>query len=247
MLRSLPAALATAVLLVPPAAAQTVEEIIARNVQARGGLDRIKSLRSLRMTGTMRMGPIEAPIRLEWKRPARLRMEFTFEGNTGVQAFDGKNGWSIAPFGGKKEAEPLIAEDLKDIEEQADIDGPLVDHEAKGHRVELLGKEKVEGGDAYKLKVTLKNGDVRYLWLDAVSYLDIRAESRRTIRGSEVDLESTIGDYKDVGGGLLLPHSIQNGPKGRPEKQHVTIEKVELNLTVDDARFAMPAGPARQP
>jgi hypothetical protein len=141
----------------------------------------------------------------------------------------------------------MSAADARDIEEQADIDGPLVDHAAKGNKVELVGREKVEGTDAYKLKVTLKNGEVRYLWLDAGSYLDIRAESTRTVRGSPIEIESTIGDYRDVGGGLLLPHAIQNGAKGRAEKQHVVIENVEVNPALDDARFAMPAPAAPAP
>jgi outer membrane lipoprotein-sorting protein len=230
------------------ASAQTVDELIAKNVEARGGLAKMKSVTTLLMTGKMTMGPgMEAPIRLELKRPASIRMEFTIQGNTGVQAYDGKSGWSIDPFGGKQEAEPLSADDLKDVEEQSDMDGPLVDYKAKGNTVELLGKEKVEGSDTYKLKITLKNGDVRYQYLDADSYLTIREESKRTIRGTEQELESTVGDYKDVGG-LLMPHSIQNGAKGRPEKQNIIVDKIELNPPIEDARFKMPeAGKAEPP
>lgn len=238
--------LGLAVLALPgsQASAQTVDELIAKNVEARGGLEKMKSVTTLRMTGKMTMGPgMEAPIRLELKRPANIRMEFTIQGNTGVQAYDGKTGWSIDPFGGKQEAEPLSADDLKDVEEQSDMDGPLVDYKAKGNTVELLGKERVEGSDAYKLKITLKSGDVRYQYLDADSYLTIREESKRTIRGTEQELESTVGDYKDVGG-LLMPHSIQNGAKGRPEKQNIIVEKIELNPAIEDARFHMP-GPAK--
>ena len=133
----------------------------------------------------------------------------------------------------------------KELDNQADIDGPLVDYKAKGHQVELVGKEKVEGSDAWKLKVTLKNGDVQHIYLDADSYLEIRNESKRTIRGSETELENTIGDYKEVGG-LLWPHSIQSGAKGRPEKQSFAFESIEVNPTIDDARFKMPA-PAAKP
>jgi outer membrane lipoprotein-sorting protein len=246
MLRKCLLTLAAAALALP-AGAQTVDELIARNVEARGGLDKMKAVRTLRMTGKMTMGPgMEAPISLELKRPASIRMEFTVQGMTGVQAFDGKTGWSIDPFG-RKDPEPMSAEDLKEVEEQADIDGPLVDYGAKGHAVELVGKEKVEGSDAYKLKVTLKGGDVRYVYLDADSCLEIRAESKRMIRGSEVEVESTIGDYKEVAG-LLFPHSIQNGAKGRPEKQNIIVDKVEVNPALDDGRFSMPgAKPAEPP
>jgi hypothetical protein len=230
----------------PAAGAQTVDELIAKNVEARGGLDKMKAVQAVRMSGKMTMGPgIEAPISLEIKRPANIRMEFTIQGMTGVQAYDGKSGWSINPFG-KKEPEPMSPEDLKEVEEQADIDGPLVDYKAKGHAVELVGKEKVEGSDAYKLKITLRGGDVRHVYLDADSYLEIKAESKRMIRGSEVEVESTIGDYKEVGG-LLYPHSIENGAKGRPEKQNIVVDKIEVNPPLDDARFKMPEAPKAEP
>jgi outer membrane lipoprotein-sorting protein len=224
-----------------PATAQTVDELIAKNVAARGGLDKLKSVQTMRLIGKMTMGPgMEAPVRLELKRPNSVRMEYTFQGMTGVQAWDGTSGWAISPFSGKTDAEPMSPEDAKEAEEQSDMDGPLVDYKAKGHSVELVGKEKLEGSDTYKLKVTLKNGTVNYTYLDADSYLAIREESKRLVRGSEVEVESTIGDYKEVGG-VLIPHSIQNGAKGRPEKQDIVIDKIELNPPLDDARFKMPA------
>src|SRR5262245_44623228 len=224
-----------------PAAAQTVDELIAKNIEARGGLEKMQSVKTMRMTGKMTMGPgMEAPVSMELKRPNSVRMEFTFQGMTGVQAWDGTSGWQISPFGGKTDAEPLSPGDAKETEEQADMDGPLVDYKAKGHTVELVGREQVEGSGAYKLKVTLKNGTVNYTYLDADSYLTIREESKRTVRGSEVEVESTIGDYKDVGG-LLIPHSIQNGAKGQAEKQNITVDKVDLNPPLDDSRFKMPS------
>jgi hypothetical protein len=115
-----------------------------------------------------------------------------------------------------------------------------VDYKSKGHQVELVGKEKVEGTDAYKIKVTRKTGKVEHLYLDAESYLEIKGESKRTVRGTEEEAEQTIGDYKEVGG-ILYPHALEGGPKGRPERQKITIEKVEQNPALDDARFAMPA------
>jgi hypothetical protein len=224
-----------------PVAAQTVDELIGKNIEARGGLEKMKAVQSVRMSGKMTMGPgMEAPMILEMKRPKSLRMEFTVQGMTGIQGFDGKAGWSVMPFAGKKDPEPMSPDELKMVEEQADLDGPLVDYKAKGHTVELVGKEKVEGSDAFKIKVNLKNGSVQYEYLDADTFLEIKQEMKRTIRGSEVEFESTIGDYKEVAG-LLFPHSIQSGAKGRPEKQNLTIDKIEVNPTLDDARYRMPA------
>ncbi len=241
MLRRLAVLFLAAGLAVVPAAAQTVDELIAKNIEARGGLEKMKAVQSLRMSGKMSMGPgMEAPMTLEMKRPRNLRMEFTIQGMTGIQGYDGKTGWSVMPFQGKKDPEPMSPDELKMIEEQADMDGPLVDYKAKGHKVELVGKEKVEGSDAWKIKLTLKDGTVQYAFLDADSFLEIKQEMKRTIRGSEVEFESTLGDYKEVAG-LLIPHSIQSNAKGRPEKQNLIIDTIEVNPTLDDARYRMPA------
>ena len=228
------------------ASAQTVDELIAKSVEARGGLEKMKTVQSLRLTGTLTLGPgLEAPATLELKRPRNIRMEVTIQGSTGVQAYDGQTGWGITPTGSRN-PEPMPPDAVKEMENEADIDGPLVDYKAKGHQVELLGKEKVEGSDTWKLKVTRKNGDVEHIFLDAEAFLPIRSESRRTVRGSEVEIESTIGDYKEVGG-LLFPHSIQSGAKGGHGRQTITIEKIEVNPAIDDSRFKMPAPPPELP
>ncbi|MBV8207158.1 MAG: outer membrane lipoprotein-sorting protein [Acidobacteria bacterium] len=223
------------------AADLTLDQILAKNIQARGGMEKLKAVKSMRMTGKMTVGPgMEAPITLIEKRPHNMRLEFSLQGMTGVQAYDGKSGWTIMPFQGKKDAEPMAEDDLKDAEEQADFDGPLVDYKEKGNKVELMGKDAVEGGEAYKLKVTLKNGDVRYIYIDPDSFLEIKTEGKRTIRGADQEVESTIGDYKEVEG-LMIPFSMQAGMKGSPQKQSITIDKVEINPTVDDSVFKMPA------
>lgn len=240
MLRKNLLALAGAALLAAPASAQTVDEIVSKHVTARGGMTKLKAVSSIRLTGKMTMGPgLEAPVTLELKRPKSMRMEFSFQGMTAVQAFDGTTAWAIMPFGGKKDAEALPADQAKELAEQADFDGPLVDHAQKGHQVELLGKEKVEGSDAYKLKVTLKGGDIRYLYLDAEYFLEMKSEGRRIVRGSEMEVESSMGDYKEVEG-LMIAHAIEGGPKGTPMRQKLTVEKVEINPAMDDVRFKMP-------
>lgn len=224
-----------------PTQAQTVDDLIAKNVQARGGLDKLRSVQSVHMTGKMTMGGgIEAPATLELKRPKQMRLEFTVQGLTAVQAYDGSSGWMIMPFTGKKDPEPMAADDVKEAEEQSDIDGPLVDYKTKGHKVELVSKEKVEGTDAYKLKVTLKNGDIENIYLDGDSYLEIKEEGKRMTRGSEVETESSFGDYKEVDG-IMFPFSIEAGAKGSPERQKITIDKIGLNLPIEDSRFKMPA------
>lgn len=241
MIRKFCVSIIALAVLVPCLSAQSVDEIIAKNVQARGGVDKLKSVQSIKSTATMSMGPgMEAPGVLIQKRPSLARLEFTVQGLTAVQAYDGKNAWQIMPFMGKKDPELMSADEAKETEEMADLDGPLVDYKSKGHQVELLGKEKLEGTDAYKLKLTLKNGDVQTIYIDADSFLEIKEVTKRTIRGSEQEIESAIGDYKEVNG-ILFPFAVESSIKGSDQKQKLTITKVELNVPADDSMFKMPA------
>ncbi len=241
MFRRVCLAAVAAAVLIPCSWAQTVDEIIAKNVQARGGLEKLKAVQSIKSTANMSMGQgMEAPGVLIQKRPRLARLDFTIQGLTAVQAYDGKSAWQIMPFMGKKDPEPMSADETKEVEEMADLDGPLVDYKSKGHQVELLGKEKVEGTDAYKIKATLNNGDVQTIYIDSDSFLEIKEETKRTVRGSEQLIESSIGDYKDVDG-VLFPFAMESGVKGSQEKQKLTITKIELNVPADDSIFKMPA------
>src|SRR5258708_4890262 len=227
--------------------AQTVDEIIAKNIEAKGGLAKLKAVQSMRMTGHAEFGAMQAGFVLTQKRANKMRNEISIQGMTMVQAFDGQNGWQVVPFSGKKDAEPMGAEDQKDAEENADMDGPLVDYKAKGHKVELVGKEKTEGTDTYHLRITLKDGNVRDLFLDADSFLEIKAIAKVTRRGTETVVESAMGDYKEVQG-MMIPFSIeQHQQGGQGPGQKIIIEKVEFNVPVDDAVFKMPPPPPPAP
>jgi outer membrane lipoprotein-sorting protein len=239
MRRLLPLTLAAAALCLP-LRAETVDEVIAKNVAARGGLDKIRAVRSLRMTGTMSMGPgMDAPMVLELARGNRMRMEFTVQGKKGIQTFDGTAGWTLMQFMGQTEPEEMPAEAVKDVVEQTDIDGPLVDYQKKGHKVELVGRDKAPGSDAYHFRITLKNGVVREIWIDSTTGLEVRGEGRREMGGRTMEAETTLGDYRAVDG-LQFPHRIEGGPKGSPQKQTITITKVEVNPTIEDSRFGKP-------
>lgn len=222
--------------------AQTADEIIAKNIEAKGGLEKLKAIQTMRISGKMQMGPgMEAPMVIETARPNKMRVEFTFQGMTGIQAYDGKTGWMVMPFMGKKDPEPMSGDDLKMVEDQADMDGPLVDYKEKGHQVEYLGKGEVEGTPVHKIKVTKKNGDVATLYLDAESFLEIKAEGKTRLRGQDIEGETTFGDYKEVGG-IVFAHSIQSKMKGGPGPgQTITFEKIEINPEIPANRFDMPA------
>jgi hypothetical protein len=228
-----------------PVSAQTAEEIIAKYIKTIGGAEKIEAIRTLRRTGKFTGGGgFEAIVIQENKRPQMARQEFSIQGMIGVTAYDGKTGWKIEPWGGKKDPEALGEEEMKGIQEDADFDGPLVNYQQKGNKVEFVGAEPVEGTDAFKLKVTLKNGDVRYYFMDTDYYVPIKIESKRTVRGAEREFETSLGDYKEVAG-VYLPHSIESGLKGSPNKSQITFEKIEANVALDDSRFKQPTVAAK--
>ena len=222
------------------APAQTAEELVAKNLQARGGVDKIKAINTLKMTGKAYVG-IDAALSQENKRADMIRQNFTVQGMTQIQAYDGKVGWQISPFGGRKDPELMGEDDYRDLLEEADIDGPLVDYQAKGNKVEYLGLDKVDGDDAYELKVTLKNGDIVYYYLDPDTYLEIKKKKQQFIRGSVRESEQDLGSYKQVAG-VYYPFSIEAGSKDNPgDHARITFDKIEANVPLDDSYFKMPA------
>jgi outer membrane lipoprotein-sorting protein len=239
MMRSLPFAIVSTVVLAPWAMAQDLGEVIAKHLEARGGVTAIRTVDSLRISGTLAMGSeIAASVNVVWKRPNKLRLEFVVQGMTGVQAFDGQSGWSLDPFA--PDPQPIPAEDTRLLEEQADfVDGPFIDSEKKGYRIEYVGMEDVEGSPAHKLKVTDKHGEVSYVFLDGATFLEIRSEGKRIVQEEEVEFETAHRDYRKVDG-LMFAFSVENRAKGAPVGQTVTLGSIELNVDVSDSEFAMP-------
>jgi len=221
-------------------ATPTVDEIVARYVAARGGLDKIRSIHTLRQTGHVTAGANRnALVTRELKRPARSRFEFTVQGVTAVYVSDGQQGFKVSPLDGVLEPEPLSDEAVQEAAEQADIEGPLVDWKAKGHQVELVGREVVGGRETYKLKLTLGSGAVRHEYIDVKSAHLVRSDSTRQVRGRAVQLETTFGDYEKTGG-VLFPRLIEVAAAGRPQRLRVVLDKIEVNPPLSDARFEVP-------
>jgi hypothetical protein len=219
-----------------------VDEIIAKNIQAHGGMEKLKSVKSIRNTIEFSSGSFHAKVVQEGKRPGKVREEFVIQGMAQVRAYDGKDGWQINPFQGRLDAEALSGDDSKDLVIDADIDGPLVDYKDKGSKAELVGHDSVEGTDCYKIKLTLKNGDIRTYYLDTDSYLELKLETQTMIRGAQQESETYYGDYEKVDG-IYFPFALESGRKGDPDRVKYTVEKVELNVALDDKLFAMPAKP----
>lgn len=249
MIRKTLASLALVGLVSTAAWAQTADELIEKNIQAKGGREKLQAIKTLRISGKVTMGPgMEAPMTMEMARPDKLRTEFVIQGMTGVQTYDGKEGWTLMPFMGKTDPEPISGSQLESIKEQADFDGLLVDYKAKGHQVELAGKEDLEGTPAYKLKVTKKNGDIGYYWLDAESFLEMKASGKTNVNGQDIEGETWFGNYKEAGG-VVFAHSVENKAVGMPGSMVITFDKIEVNPDLPDGRFGKPeaAKPAGAP
>src|SRR5260221_9742531 len=221
--------------------AQTVDEVIAKNIQAHGGADKLKSVHSLRTTAKFSQGSFRADFRQENKRADKVREEFIIQGLAQVQAYDGKTGWQISPFGGRKDPELLSQDDSKSLVVDADMDGPLVEYKEKGHRAELVGHDSMEGTDCYKIKLSMKNGDVRNYYLDADSFLELKIEIQTTVRGALQESEIYYGDYEKVGG-VYYPFAIEQAQKGIDSRTQFSVQKIEQNVALDDGHFSMPAG-----
>jgi hypothetical protein len=223
----------------PAATTPSVDEIVTRYVEARGGL-KIRTVQSIRETGRVTSGAKgEALVVRELKRPNRSRFEITQQGVTGVFASDGTRGWKMSPFDGDMAPTALPPEAVQEAIEQADIEGPLVDWKAKGHQIELAGRETVGAHEAYKIKMTLKSGALRYEYIDIKTFYRVRADSSRTLRGAMTKVTMTFDDYQKTSG-LAFPHLVEVETEGRPQKMRVVVDKVEVNPPIDDTRFVQP-------
>jgi hypothetical protein len=223
--------------------AQTTDELIAKNIEARGGLDQIKAITSLRTTGQLQVQGLVIDVSSEQKPDDLVRQWITIQGMTQIQAWDGTIGWQINPFQGRRDPERLGDDDTRDLVESSDFYGPLVDYQRKGEKVEFVGHEPVDGDDALLLKVTLKNGDVINDYLDPDTYMEIRTERLMFVRGTVRESFSNPGSYKKISG-VYFPFSVETGsPRNPGMAAKLTITKIEANVPIPDSEFKMPAAP----
>ena len=232
-----------ALLFLLPAAAcgQTADEILAKVLTARGGVDKLRAINSERVSGQISFGDVSGPFVVELKRPLKMHMQLTIQDKTMVRVYDGKSqGWANNPFAGKMEPEAMSEEELKNITEESDFDGPLVDYKSKGNQIELVGKDKFDDKDVWRLKLTTKSGDVRYYFFDADSFLLLKWEGQRKYQDKEFPVESHFSDYREVGG-VKFAFAIDSGSSAAELTQKIRIEKIELNPELNDAEFGRPA------
>lgn len=254
-------------------------DIVDKNVAARGGLQAWRAVQTMSLSGKLGAGgnqratlqvpvsgkrasetaiassrpaeEVQLPFVMEVKRPRKMRFELQFNGTTAIQVYDGANGWKLRPFLNRNVVEPYTADELKISSMQADLDGPLVDYAAKGTKIELVGMEKVEDRDTYKLKLTMKNGSAIHVWIDAQTFLEAKIEGQpRRLDGTDHPVEVYFRDYRPVDG-LQIPYALETrvlpvahtalGFKDTPVPPEKTfIEKVVVNPKLDESLFSKP-------
>jgi len=225
------------------AAKLSAREIVDRNVSARGGLQAWRAVQTISYSGKMDAGGtqnVQLPFVIEMKRPRKIRVELEFANDKAVQVFDGTNGWKLRPFLNRRDVEPYTQEEMKAASMDSELDGLLVDHAAKGIQVDAEGVEKVEGHDAYKLKLTMKGGQVRHIWVDAQTFLEVKIEGvPHRMDGKMRPVEIYYRDYRSVNG-LIVPYVVETAVQGAKQSHKMTIESVVVNPKLDDSLFAAP-------
>src|SRR3984893_10779048 len=236
-------ALCLAVFLFLPlqASAQTADEIVTKVLAARGGVSRIKAVHSQRISGTINFGPgADGPFLVELERPGKMHIEVTVQGQTLVRTYDGKStGWILNPFVENKTVQPMTAEDISNISDESDFDGPLVDYKQKGNLIALVGKEDVDGQPAYRLKLTNKKGDMRNYFFDAESFRLIKWEGTRKVGDRDVPWESVFHDYREVDG-IQFAFEIDSDAPGTGQAQTIIADKIEVNPQIEESHFGKP-------
>ena len=273
--------LATAADVPAPGAKLSAAEIVEKNVAARGGLQAWRAVQTMSLEGKLGAGgnrraalttpgverkssrpsqpefstrpaeEVQLPFVMELKRPRKMRFELQFNGQTAVQVFNGAQGWKLRPFLNRREVEPYTADEMKVASLQADLDGHLIDYAAKGTRIDLEGVEKVEDRDAYKLKLTMKNGETIHVWIDAQTFLEAKIEGQpRRLDGVYHPVEVYFRDYRPVSG-LQIPFVLETKvlPVGRTAMglkdppvpvEKIVVDKIVVNPKLDEALFSKP-------
>lgn len=215
------------------------DQIITRNIEARGGLEKIRAIRYLQSSGHINIGPMVLDITMENPRGA-FRSDTSISGTTKTEAFDGSRGWVLDPFtnGPGASVEPMSGDQRKQAALQMDFDGPLVDYRKKGHRISLLGIRSFNGVQAYALKIRLNSGDLLTMFIDTTNYMEIGDINNAVSQAKTVEVATKLGDYRVING-VLFPFALDIKPTGQPEGMHIKLDAVRANTAIDRGRFAM--------
>ena len=243
LVRTLVFVLCLLILAAPEAVlAMDADELIAKNIEATGGMDKIKSVKSLFIEGNILAQGMEFPFTMSQKRPGKIRIDATVMGMTMVQCYAADQGWTINPITGSTDPQPMPEIEAKSFALQADMDGPLVDYKKKGSTVEYIGEEDVEGTPTYRISLDNQDGIIMDFYMDKEYFLTILQESRMTVDGNEMTTKTYMSDFQEVEG-MTIPFAVETRMGGTVASQ-IKFKSVILNQDIDDSIFQQPAAAA---
>lgn len=225
--------------------AQTVDELVEKNFEAKGGRELLQSIKTMKSFGKYSMMGMDFPFTVYNKRPDKFRLEASFQGMTMVQATDGTTAWTISPFSGETEPREMSRLEALSVETQSDMDGLLGDYKEKGWELTLAGKEDMEGTEVYHLNLKISDTINVDIYLDAEYYLEVKTTSNVSYEGKEIVSEIFLSDYKEVDG-MMVPFSMEvhQGPQ---QASTIVIDSLQTNVEIPDDIFVMPEPKAEEP
>jgi hypothetical protein len=210
---------------------------ILKNYYKVNGLEKFQNVKSVVMTGSITRNDL-MPIKITKLRPDKFRMDFELADLAAVQAYDGKTGWSTAPWTGNPKPTLMDEDALKDVKNRADFEGLLFNFKEKGHLAEFLGKDTIGNTEVYKIKLNRKDGGIEFYFIDSKNFQLVKRSFKRLIRGKEIDMENIFSDYRPIED-ILFPF-VSETTMGGQRYSLIEFEKIEINAAVDEKIFSMP-------
>lgn len=213
--------------------AQTAEELVEKHISAIGGMENWKKVNSIRQEATLSVQGMDIPVVITAVHNKATKQEYTVMGMTGYSIITAEGGWNFNPMQGQTKPQPITQDELKYGKDQLDLQGDFVDYKAKGHSIQLMDKEDVEGVECLKLKLTRKSGNESIFFFDPKTYYIVRTSSKISANGQEVESVVNLSNYQKLPEGIVVPHTIENSAIPAP----ITLTKVIINGKIDDAVF----------
>ncbi|MBK7309128.1 MAG: hypothetical protein IPN43_08940 [Chitinophagaceae bacterium] len=209
------------------ATAQTVDDIAKLNMDAMGGAEKIASLKTLKMEGTLNTQGVDVSITSTTAHLKGIRVDIEVMGTSNYQVANTTEGWVYMPVMGMSTAQKMDDDQFKAAQNQMDLQGFFLNYKEKGTIIELAGKD----ADAYKLNITYKNGIKKTVFIDVKTNRIIKSLGKTKINGEDTETETTMSDYKQNADGYWFPYSVST-------IQGTTIyDKISTNVTVDEGVF----------
>jgi hypothetical protein len=213
--------------------AQTADEIVNKYLEVTGGVAKLKTVQTVIMEGSMSAQGMDIVVKSFAKNNYGLRQNFEVMGMSNYTIMRKDSGWSFIPVMGQQAPEPITADALKLTENNLDIQGSFIDYKAKGHSIEYVGKEDVDGTECHVVKINYKNGESATYYFDPATGYAIQTKAKANVNGQEMEMVTKMSNYTKNADGFVFPMTIEGG--GMPGI--LTLTKVEINKPVDEAIF----------